>query len=68
MLDHLRYFMGDNAANRNWWDEAWTLGIKNPADRNFVVEDTEKGNRIVAFSRWMVSIVDAVMCCDESLS
>lgn len=31
------------------------MGIDNPTDRSFVVEDTEQGNRIVAFSRWMVS-------------
>ena len=29
------------------------LPVDNPTDRSFVVEDTEKGNRVVAFSRWM---------------
>ena len=30
------------------------MGIANPTDRSFVVEDTEKGSMIVGFSRWMV--------------
>jgi GNAT superfamily N-acetyltransferase len=30
------------------------MGLANPTDRTFVVEDTEKDNKIVAFSRWMV--------------
>ena len=30
------------------------MGIDNPTDRSFVVEDTQKGNKIVAWSRWMV--------------
>ncbi len=39
---------------RKWWHEAWLMGLNNPTDRTFVVEDTENDNRIVAFSRWMV--------------
>ena len=33
---------------------AWALGLDNSTDRSFVVADTEKDNKIVAFSRWMV--------------
>ncbi|KAK4574194.1 hypothetical protein LTR86_001955 [Recurvomyces mirabilis] len=44
----------DNPGGRKFWDESWAMGIDNPTDRSFVVEDTENGNKIVAFSRWMV--------------
>jgi GNAT superfamily N-acetyltransferase len=30
------------------------MGLDNPTDRTFVVEDTQKDNKIVAWSRWMV--------------
>ena len=30
------------------------MGLDNPTDRTFVAEDKEDGNKIVAFSRWMV--------------
>ena len=30
------------------------MGLDNPTDRTFVVEDTQNGNKIVAWSRWMV--------------
>ena len=30
------------------------MGLDNPTDRTFVVEDTEKDKKVVAFSRWMV--------------
>lgn len=49
-----QYFMPDNANNRKWWSEGWTISLENPTDRNFVVEDTQANNRIVAFSRWIV--------------
>ena len=39
---------------RKWWSEAWQLGLDNPTDRTFVVEDTDNQNKLVAFSRWMV--------------
>lgn len=42
---------------RKWWEENALLSIENPTDRNFVVEDTERGNKIVAFSRWMVYLL-----------
>ncbi|EMC95807.1 hypothetical protein BAUCODRAFT_24807 [Baudoinia panamericana UAMH 10762] len=53
-----RYFIADNPVNRKWWDDSWTMGIQNPTDRSFVVEDTDKSNRIVAFSRWMIPQAD----------
>lgn len=34
------------------------MGIYNPTDRSFVVEDTKNENKIVAFSRWMVPQTD----------
>jgi len=49
-----QYITPDNAANRAWFEESWAMSLDNPTDRNFVVEDTAKGDRIVAFSRWMV--------------
>ena len=49
-----QYFISDSPGNRQWWDEAWEMGIDNPTDQSFVVEDTKNGNRVVAFSRWMV--------------
>lgn len=49
-----QYFIPDKPAFRRWWNEAWALGVDNPTDRTFVVEDTAQANRIVAFSRWMV--------------
>ena len=49
-----QYLFPDDEAKRHWLDNAWAIGIDNPTDRSFVVEDMEKGNRIVAFSRWMV--------------
>ena len=30
------------------------MGLENPTDRTFVVEDTQKDNKMVAWSRWMV--------------
>ncbi|KAK4539235.1 hypothetical protein LTR36_000863 [Oleoguttula mirabilis] len=48
-----RYFTPDTPDKREWWNDAWTMGIENPTDRSFVVEDTEEGNTVVAFSRWM---------------
>lgn len=30
------------------------MGLDNPTDQTFVVEDSESNNEIVAFSRWMV--------------
>ena len=52
-----QYFIPDNARNRQWWQDAWAIGLENPTDRSFVVEDTENGNTIVAFSRWMVRVI-----------
>ena len=49
-----QYFIPDTTWNREWWDAAWALSIDNPTDRNFVIEDTAHGDRIVAFSRWML--------------
>lgn len=37
-----------------WWNEAWKLGLDSPMDKTFVVEDKTQGNRVVAFSRWVV--------------
>lgn len=30
------------------------MGLDNPTDRTFVVEDTEQDGRMVAFSRWVM--------------
>jgi hypothetical protein len=49
-----QYFVPDQPMFRKWWDDSWTIGIENPTDRSFVVEDTQDNNKIVAFSRWMV--------------
>jgi hypothetical protein len=43
---------------RSWWKDAWIMGLENPTDRTFVVEDTSAGNRIIGFSRWMVPQAD----------
>ena len=39
---------------RQWWAGAFAMGLENPTDRNFVIEDTQNNGRIAAFSRWMV--------------
>lgn len=39
---------------RNWLTDAWALGLENPTDRTFVVEDTNSANKIIGFSRWML--------------
>lgn len=49
-----QYLWPDKPIYRQWLDDAWSLGLNNPTDRTFVVEDTENDNQIVAFSRWMV--------------
>lgn len=49
-----QYFTPDRPKFRQWWDEAWAMGLDNPTDRSFVVEDTAHGHKIVAVSRWMV--------------
>ncbi|KAF2487360.1 acyl-CoA N-acyltransferase [Neohortaea acidophila] len=41
-------------AIHQWWNDAWRIGLDNPTDRTFVVEDTQNDNKIVGFSRWMV--------------
>ncbi|KAH9825464.1 acyl-CoA N-acyltransferase [Teratosphaeria destructans] len=49
-----QYFIPDKDWSRKWWDEAWMMGLQNPTDVSFVVEDTQKSNKIVAFSRWVL--------------
>jgi hypothetical protein len=49
-----QYTWPDDSKSRKWLNEAWTIGIDNPTDRTFVVEDTQNGNKIVAWSRWML--------------
>ncbi|CAJ2511991.1 Uu.00g076160.m01.CDS01 [Anthostomella pinea] len=46
----------DDPATRQWWNEAWTMGIQaGPAVlRTFVVEDLAQDGLIVAFARWNV--------------
>ncbi|KAK5124551.1 hypothetical protein LTR85_001768 [Meristemomyces frigidus] len=53
-----QYFIPPTPEKRKWWDDSWLMGIENPTDRSFVVEDTERGNKIVAFSRWMIPQLD----------
>ncbi|KAK5704289.1 hypothetical protein LTR97_003305 [Elasticomyces elasticus] len=48
-----QYFMPDTAVLRQWWTDGWQAGVLSSTDQSFVVEDTEKDNKIVAFSRWM---------------
>ncbi|KAK3110834.1 hypothetical protein LTR53_014471 [Teratosphaeriaceae sp. CCFEE 6253] len=48
-----QYFLPETPDVRRWWDQGWALGIDSATDRSFVVEDSEQGDRIVAFSRWM---------------
>ena len=49
-----QHLMPDTPENRRWWHDSWVLSLENPQDRSFVAEDTANGNKIVAFSRWMV--------------
>ncbi|KAF2722390.1 hypothetical protein K431DRAFT_284078 [Polychaeton citri CBS 116435] len=48
-----QYFMPDNEHLRWWWDKSWEKGLDNPTDVNFVAIDTEKGDKVIGFSRWM---------------
>ncbi|KAK6431315.1 hypothetical protein LTR95_012526 [Oleoguttula sp. CCFEE 5521] len=41
-----------------WWNEVFLLGLQNPTDRTFVVTDSNAGDKVVAFSRWMVPQAD----------
>lgn len=38
---------------REWWNQAWRLGLENPTDQTFVAEDTQDNDCVVAFSRWV---------------
>lgn len=44
----------NNEYMRKWFADSFQISLDNPTDRGFVIEDTQKSNRIVAFSRWMV--------------
>ncbi|OQN97004.1 hypothetical protein B0A48_16978 [Cryoendolithus antarcticus] len=41
-----------------WWNEVFALGLQNPTDRTFVATDSNAGDKVVAFSRWMVPQAD----------
>ncbi|KAJ3577643.1 hypothetical protein NPX13_g2923 [Xylaria arbuscula] len=54
------YATPDDPATRQWFNEAWTMGIQAGPSvmRTFVVESLSEGNKLVAFSRWHVPQVD----------